>query len=516
MTVDTLIFDAEEPDGHSDIVNDVDDMDFNAGDDNYMDDGEMADDPDDDDFRLDGFDDLGIVNDEHEDDIDGYDPENDGVTGQKRKRASRVSLESANDSLEHSTPRTQVGSAEAFILDEDNDDFLVKRSSRVLGSFGRGDRRKGESLPAYHKRVSHELDSDDELIMRMRDKGFTDRQIAERLAKEGRVRYDQKSVSTRIGRIRVAQAENVDFLLKEGYKEWDFKDDCLLIQAHALADIEISYEVERIRAWRFRKVSEYMRRLNKDSLFSVTACRERYNALMEGTARIPTDMDDNPDARRAELEAYRESREDLRVKEQEEKDAKEALERKAKDEARSRNAQKSEEIANKRVAKETEKAKRAMQRAAEATIRARRSVELQAARVQRNTQLKKQKASREAKSVKNKRAASKKDTLTLKNINTATTETPDPRGYLSINDLKSMCVDRGIDVTSKTKNHLVQELKNADEEYSQDDLKKMCRSKGLNANGSKAQMRYQLALTAAQSCASFAAGVGDGMAVGPE
>ena len=67
-------------------------------------------------------------------------------------------------------------------------------------------RRKGESLPAYHKRVSHELDSDDEMMMGMRERGFSDRQIADRLARDGRVRYDQKSISTRIMRIRLAQA----------------------------------------------------------------------------------------------------------------------------------------------------------------------------------------------------------------------------------------------------------------------------------------------------------------------
>ena len=108
-------------------------------------------------------------------------------------------------------------------MDEDNS-FLYTKPSRKPGTFGRHDRRKGESLPAYHKRVTHELDSDDELMMTMREKGFSDRQIADKLAKDGRVRYDQKSISTRIMRIRLAQCENVDFLLKEGYKEWEYAD----------------------------------------------------------------------------------------------------------------------------------------------------------------------------------------------------------------------------------------------------------------------------------------------------
>lgn len=61
-------------------------------------------------------------------------------------------------------------------------------------------------------------------MLDMRERGYSDRQIADKLANDGRVRYDQKSISTRIMRIRLAQAENFDFLLSEGYKEWEFED----------------------------------------------------------------------------------------------------------------------------------------------------------------------------------------------------------------------------------------------------------------------------------------------------
>jgi hypothetical protein len=176
---------------------------------------------DDDDFKLDGFDTLGVIeeDDDNEEGADGYDPEyDDAITGQKRKRVKPSEI-----NLQRAAIRTQTGNAEAFILDEDTP-CSAKPTSRVPGTFGRRNRKKGETLPAYHRRVTHELDSDDELMMAMREKGFSDRQIADKLAKDGRVRYDQKSISTRIMRIRLAQAENVDFLLREGYKEWEFED----------------------------------------------------------------------------------------------------------------------------------------------------------------------------------------------------------------------------------------------------------------------------------------------------
>jgi len=365
--------------------------------------------------------------------------------------------------------------------------------------------------------------------MQMRENGFSDRQIADKLAKDGRIRYDQKSISTRIMRIRLAQADNVDFLLKEGYKEWEIDDvrstesylihptltnipqDKALIQAYALADIEVNYEMERVRAWRFRKVSEYMRRLNGDSLFSATACRERYNALVSGNARIPIEEDDDPDTRRSEMEAYRTSREQIRIKEKAEKEAKEADEEKAKQAAKSSNAQKAEELANLRAIKEAEKAERAMARAASAQMRANRAIENSLAKTQRNSDLKKRKQA--AEETKNLATATTKTTLTNKPVafnlpaaKDATEDTPDPRSYLSVDDLVHMCEDRGLDLPrQKNMETLVEALRDADDEFSQKDLQKMCRAKKLNANVSKLTMKYQLALSAAQSCASFQA-----------
>jgi hypothetical protein len=159
-----------------------------------------------------------VENDEDEDEDDvkaqGYDPEyDDDVTSQKRKRVKFAALPAKT--VQRSNMRGAPDSEDPFILDEDTG-FETKPSSRVPGTFGRRNRKKGETLPAYHKRVSHELDSDDELMMGMREKGFSDRQIADKLAKDGRVRYDQKSISTRIMRIRLAQADNVDHLLRRG------------------------------------------------------------------------------------------------------------------------------------------------------------------------------------------------------------------------------------------------------------------------------------------------------------
>jgi hypothetical protein len=47
-----------------------------------------------------------------------------------------------------------------------------------------------------------------------------------------------------------------------------------------------------------------MRRINKDSMLFANACRTRYAQLISGTAHIPCGIDDDPDARYAELEKW--------------------------------------------------------------------------------------------------------------------------------------------------------------------------------------------------------------------
>ncbi|KAI8937092.1 hypothetical protein NX059_006307 [Plenodomus lindquistii] len=472
-----------------------------SDDDGYLDDAEGPDDIDDDDFMLEGYDDLGLPNDDNEGKAEEMFEA--PSTGHKRKRA-RISSPPAR---RFDVDEVKFEAGEGFLL---NDDIgsLPTKTSRVLGTFGRRQPMKGDCLPAYHKRVTAILDTDDQLMMDMRDLGYGDKAIADRVAKNGGIRYDPKSISTRIMRIRLAQAANVDFLLSEGYKEWELEDDNILMQAFAIADIEINYEIERIRAWRFRKVSEYMRRLNKDALFSADACRERYNTLTGGTAVIPTEEDDDPDTRRADREAFCFAREEARNKEKAEKDAKEAIQLKAKEEARAALAQRAEEVANKIADREAAIADRLMKRAATAQIRSQKATANSIAKNQRNRQIKKQKAVAEVKVKKaiSKRSAVNGVPVTLPHMKDVTPGTPDPRGYVSMQDLREICADRGFEITGKTKEKLIQELKDADSEWNKEDLTKMCRSKGLAVNGTKLQMKYRIALAAAQAYPSFKAG----------
>jgi hypothetical protein len=243
-----------------------------------------------------------------------------------------------------------------------------------------------------------------------------------------------------------------------------------------------------------------MRRLNKESLFSATACRSRYAELMSGSASIPTEVDDDPDTRRAERDAFRLFREKVRAKQTAEKETQEAMEKRVKNAVKIKNAQKAEETANKRAAKEAEKAQRAMQRATQAQLRSQRAAENQKAKTERNAQIKK--AATATKRTKKAKTAANAGAPAIQ----TTTETVDPRFYLSISDLTNLCANRGLP-TNRPKAGLVASLADADMEWSHDQLRKMCKAKGINAGGNKVVMRYQLALKAAQICPSFEAGI---------
>jgi hypothetical protein len=226
-------------------------------------------------------------------------------------------------------------------------------------------------------------------------------------------------------------------------------------------------------------------------------------------------MDDDPDARREEMEAYREKHLNEELQAEDEKATKEAIARKARDEARIANAQKAADIALKRQQKEEDKAQRAMKRAAAAQVRLNRAGENAAAKTQRNAQIQKEKAAAEKKAFKGKNKSKTSPTKQAPNPNTTftipsakiTTDTTDPRTYLSDADLMKMCAQKGIPALSKTKAQMISALQDIDEEWTSADLSKMCRAQGLPHTGNKTEMKYYLALAEAQQCKSFRAGI---------
>jgi hypothetical protein len=278
------------------------------------------------------------------------------------------------------------------------------------------------------------------------------------------------------------------------------------MRAFDLADIDVRFEVERIRARRFNKVSEYIRLIEKDAMFSANACRDRYTAIINGSAVIPTDEDDDPDSRRMEMEKYRQERETVRAAEQAKRDKKEAEQQRIKDEARFRVAKKNANTAARRDAEQQLKADRAVKRAAQASIKAQKSSEYKKKKLERQTALEAKKAADEAERSRKVRQRQRAQAYSLANIPDITTDTPDPRVGLSLSDLKMLCAERKlpkVSVQGCSATELIKRLKDAEEKLTSAELKTLVKAKGIGLGGTKVQMQYQLAKASAMDCDSY-------------
>lgn len=88
-----------------------------------------------DDFKLDSYDNMGLEVDDDED----YDPGdyNDRIVGKKRKRTSHDDSEDDSTPSKHANARIKPEGGEAFILDEETGYMANQQNSRVFGTFGR-------------------------------------------------------------------------------------------------------------------------------------------------------------------------------------------------------------------------------------------------------------------------------------------------------------------------------------------------------------------------------------------
>lgn len=74
--------------------------------------------------------------------------------------------------------------------------------------------------PAIAKKVTADLDSDDELLVRMKNAKYLEKDIAQRLVDEGRIKYNAKTIGTRLARIRKKLQERNDELLDQELTDW--------------------------------------------------------------------------------------------------------------------------------------------------------------------------------------------------------------------------------------------------------------------------------------------------------
>ncbi|GAB7339431.1 hypothetical protein MBLNU457_6063t1 [Dothideomycetes sp. NU457] len=153
------------------------------------------------------------------------------------------------------------------------------------------------------KRVSIELDAEDEFIFDLKRRGFKDREIAQRLADEGFTAYKPQSVGARYARINRKVQERNEELLDLELIDWHEGEDDLLLKAYDIADERLLAELQKVREKRFTYVADALNSSLDKPRFSTKACKDRYEAILNGTARPPPELDGDPEARKAEQNA---------------------------------------------------------------------------------------------------------------------------------------------------------------------------------------------------------------------
>ncbi|KAL1998902.1 hypothetical protein VTN02DRAFT_5406 [Thermoascus thermophilus] len=149
--------------------------------------------------------------------------------------------------------------------------------------------------PAVSKKVKADMDSDDELLWRLKLAKWTEKEIHTRFLAEGRIGYCQKTIGTRYCRQKKVMKEHMDQLLEQGKAGWHEGDDDALRQAVMKADEQIQKMLQRIEERKWELVSEHLKELKPVTNYSGKACRSRWEAHMNGTASVPLEHHPNPD-----------------------------------------------------------------------------------------------------------------------------------------------------------------------------------------------------------------------------
>jgi hypothetical protein len=237
------------------------------------------------------------------------------------------------------------------------------------------------------------------------------------------------------------------------------------MHAFNLAEKKLEWSLKQVRDRRWRMVSDCLRKLMINSQYGPEACQERYVALMDGTAYIPAEMDDDPAGRFAELEE--------RIQEYHEK---------CKEEARNLRFQKMEEEENHK----THKA---------------RMEDAKKAKIQQGIEKLRQEAEKAHNKAREKMGAllarqRKMNSGNEESITGTLSEIPDPRAQLTRDQLITLCKNKRISHKGKLSNEdLVSRIRDHDEHMSNRQLQSTLKQFRQPIYGSKDMLLYRLADT---------------------
>ncbi|KAK5676132.1 hypothetical protein LTS10_011422 [Elasticomyces elasticus] len=186
----------------------------------------------------------------------------------------------ADDDIPYENPRT----GEAYTLKNAKE---APKAGRVAGG-----------KAAVPKRVIADYDSDDGRIIALKQQGYADEYVANKLISEGRIRYQAKTVGSRWLRLRKALEQKENDRLDDELSDWHVGEDADLHESVKLVEDKFQRELKKLTDKRWTEVSATLSCKLAKKKYSGKACKERYEAVQNGTALLPIEVDPDKEGRR--------------------------------------------------------------------------------------------------------------------------------------------------------------------------------------------------------------------------
>lgn len=135
--------------------------------------------------------------------------------------------------------------------------------------------------------------------MDLKDQGYTDEYVAEKMKSEGRTRYVPRSVGSRYLRLRQAIDKSHDAVLDDELSDWHIEEDEKLQTAFDIVERLHKEELIKLEGKKWQAVSTHIAKRMDKKKYSAQACRERYTGLNDGTALLPIELDTEQEGRKA-------------------------------------------------------------------------------------------------------------------------------------------------------------------------------------------------------------------------
>ncbi|KAK4495794.1 hypothetical protein PRZ48_013062 [Zasmidium cellare] len=209
-------------------------------------------------------------------------------------------------------------------IGEINDSFLASPAPTKGKGKGKQKVVKDSNIAAVPKKLTLDYDTDDARLIELKRQGKTDEQVSQQLKNEGRIQYEAKTVGNRWMRLKKLLIQQEDERLDDELSDWhEGEDDQLEEIAKAVAP-KFDHQIQLLEQRRWHEISQHLADKLGRRKYTGKACRERIEAVKNGTALPPIELAENPEERRrmkderiaANKKARQDARDEQRAKEQ--------------------------------------------------------------------------------------------------------------------------------------------------------------------------------------------------------